>query len=99
MLGLVEPVVAAHSAKRSSQSHVSLLCRSNYYYPNVFNVQSSLMNIQELLQIKHITTGLTARTLSFFFLEKEAPDVIFPVLQRLTHIKIKLDVTGMLIFA
>ena len=27
---LVEPVVAVHSAKRSSQSHVSLLCRSNY---------------------------------------------------------------------
>ena len=39
-------------------------------YPNVFNVQSSLMNIQELLQIKHITTGLTARTLSFFFFRK-----------------------------
>ena len=49
------------------------------------------MNIQELLQIKHIKSGLIARTLSFFksgltterspfCLEKKAPDVIFPVL-------------------
>ena len=40
MLGLVEPVVAAHSAKRSSQSHVSLLCRSNYNLTSTFNIIS-----------------------------------------------------------
>ena len=34
----------------------------------------------------------------FIFRKKKTPDVIFPVLQRLTHIKIKMVVTGMLIF-